>query len=94
MYVDVDGHKVFAAGRLAAASPVPPVVLVHGAAMDHTVWAMHTRYFMHVGRSVIAPDLPAHGRSNGEALPLTTPCVPVAAMISRAPKLRSVLQNN
>ena len=68
MYVDVDGHKVFAAGRLAAASPVPPVVLVHGAAMDHTVWAMHTRYFMHVGRSVIAPDLPAHGRSNGEAV--------------------------
>ena len=36
--------------------------------MDHTVWAMHTRYFMHIGRSVIAPDLPAHGRSNGAAI--------------------------
>jgi pimeloyl-ACP methyl ester carboxylesterase len=68
MYVEVDGHKVFAAGRLVEASPVPPVVLVHGAAMDHSVWAMHTRYFMHVGRSVIAPDMPAHGRSGGVAV--------------------------
>jgi pimeloyl-ACP methyl ester carboxylesterase len=68
MYVEVDGHKVFAAGRLVEASPAPPVVFVHGAAMDHSVWAMHTRYFMHIGRSVIAPDMPAHGRSGGEAL--------------------------
>ena len=36
---------------------------------DHTVWALYTRYFMHVRRSVAAVDLPAHGRSGGEALP-------------------------
>lgn len=68
MYFEVDGQTVFAAGRLQAGSALPPVVLVHGAAMDHTVWVYHTRYFMHVGRSVIAPDLPGHGHSGGTPL--------------------------
>lgn len=68
MYFEVDGQTVFAAGALQADSALPPVVLVHGAAMDHTVWVYHTRYFMHVGRSVIAPDLPGHGHSGGTPL--------------------------
>ena len=68
MYIEVDGHKVFAAGKLIQDSPQAPVILIHGAAMDHSVWAMHTRYFMHVRRSVLALDLPAHGRSEGDAL--------------------------
>ena len=68
MYFEVDGQPVFAAGRLHATSSAPPVVLVHGAAMDHTVWVYHTRYFMHIGRSVIAPDLPGHGHSGGTPL--------------------------
>ncbi len=68
MYIQVDGRKVFAAGRLSYGSPQPPVILIHGAAMDHSVWAMHTRYFMHVRRSVLALDLPAHGRSEGDPL--------------------------
>ena len=70
MYFEVDGQRVFAAGRVLENATVPPVVLLHGAAMDHSVWVYHTRYFMHVGRPVVAVDLPAHGRSDGA--PLTT----------------------
>ena len=70
MIFELDGQPVFAAGRLVAGNGAPPVVLIHGAAMDHTVWVYHTRYFMHIGRGVIALDLPGHGRSGGE--PLTT----------------------
>ncbi len=44
------------------------VVFMHGAGMDHTIWALQTRYFAHHGRSVLAPDLPGHGRSAGPAL--------------------------
>ena len=68
MYFEVDGQTVFAAGRLTADTGIPPVVLVHGAAMDHTVWVYYTRYFMHIGRAVVAPDLPAHGHSGGAPL--------------------------
>ena len=47
----------------------PTVVFVHGAANDHSVWALQSRYFAHHGRNVLAVDLPAHGRSGGEPLP-------------------------
>ena len=43
------------------------VVFVHGAGMDHTVWAMPTRHFARKGLRVLAPDLPGHGRSAGPA---------------------------
>ena len=45
-----------------------PVVFVHGAGMDHTVWVMPARHFARTGRMVIAPDLPGHGRSGGAPL--------------------------
>lgn len=41
------------------------VVFVHGAALDHTVWLLQSRYFAHHGRNVLAVDLPGHGRSEG-----------------------------
>jgi pimeloyl-ACP methyl ester carboxylesterase len=44
------------------------VVFLHGAGMDHTIWALQTRYFAHRGRSVLALDFPGHGRSAGPAL--------------------------
>lgn len=53
-------------GRPFAAEP-DSVVFLHGAGMDHTIWALQTRYFAHHGRSVLAPDLPGHGRSAGPA---------------------------
>jgi pimeloyl-ACP methyl ester carboxylesterase len=46
----------------------PTVVFIHGAGMDHTVWALQTRWFAHHGRNVLAVDLPGHGRSAGPAL--------------------------
>ena len=45
----------------------PTIVFVHGAAFDHSVWQWQSRYFAHHGFSVLAPDLPAHGRSPGVA---------------------------
>lgn len=66
MYFEVAGSRVFAAGNLPPSARTPAVVLVHGAAMDHSIWVYHTRYFMHVGRAVIAVDLPGHGRSQGK----------------------------
>jgi pimeloyl-ACP methyl ester carboxylesterase len=47
---------------------LPTVVFVHGAANDHSVWALQSRYFAHHGRNVLAVDLPGHGRSGGTAL--------------------------
>jgi pimeloyl-ACP methyl ester carboxylesterase len=46
----------------------PTVVFVHGAANDHSVWALQSRYFAWHGHNVLAVDLPAHGRSAGAPL--------------------------
>jgi pimeloyl-ACP methyl ester carboxylesterase len=43
----------------------PGVVMVHGAALDHSVWQWQSRYLAHHGFSVLAVDLPGHGRSPG-----------------------------
>lgn len=65
----VRGHRVFAAtGGVEFDSSRPAVVLVHGAGMDHSVWALQSRALAHSGRSVLAVDLPGHGRSEGDAL--------------------------
>lgn len=47
---------------------LPAIVFLHGAGMDHSVWALLARAFAHHGFSVLAPDLPGHGRSAGPAL--------------------------
>ncbi len=46
---------------------LPVVVFLHGAGMDHTVWALQTRFFAWHGRGVLALDLPGHGRGDGPA---------------------------
>lgn len=46
----------------------PALVMLHGAGMDHTVWTLLGRYHARRGYNVIAPDLPAHGRSGGDSL--------------------------
>ena len=49
----VDGKAVFAAtGGRPFDAGLPAVVFVHGAGMDHTIWALQTRYFAHRERSV------------------------------------------
>lgn len=47
---------------------LPTIVLIHGAQNDHSVWALQSRYLAHHGHSVLAVDLPGHGRSSGPAL--------------------------
>jgi pimeloyl-ACP methyl ester carboxylesterase len=65
----VDSNRVFAATGGRPFDPArPAVVFIHGAGMDHTVWALQARYFAHHGRSVLALDLPGHGRSGGAPL--------------------------
>ena len=44
------------------------VVFIHGAGFDHSVWVLPARHFARQGLRVVAPDLPAHGRSQGDAL--------------------------
>jgi len=69
--LQIDGKRVYAATGGKPFDPArPSVVFLHAAGMDHTVWALQTRYFANHGRSVLALDLPGHGRSEGP--PLTT----------------------
>jgi len=65
----VDGKAVFAAtGGRPFDAGLPGVVFLHGGGMDHSVWALQTRYFAHHGRTVLALDFPGHGRSAGPPL--------------------------
>ena len=69
MQLKVNGLDVFAGTGGKAFDPAQPaVVLLHGAGMDHTAWALHDRWFAHHGFSVLAPDMPGHGRSAGSPL--------------------------
>ena len=64
----VDGQEVFVHG-LAEFDPARrPVILVHGAGCDHSVWRYQTRRLLAAGLGALAPDLPGHGRSGGEPL--------------------------
>ena len=69
MDINVNGAAVFAHTGGKPFDPAQPVlVLIHGAGTDHTFWGLQTRYFSHHGFSVLAVDLPGHGRSDGPAL--------------------------
>ena len=69
MILPVAGHGVYAyTGTRALSAALPTAVFVHGAANDHSVWVLQSRYFAHHGWNVLAVDLPGHGRSGGAAL--------------------------
>ncbi len=69
MEFTVDGKRVHAGTGGAPFDPArPTVVFLHGAGLDHTIWALAARWFAQDGRSVLAPDLPGHGASEGEPL--------------------------
>ena len=69
MRLDVGGSEVYAYTGTRPVDPAKPaVVFVHGAANDHSVWLLQSRYFAHHGKGVLAVDLPGHGRSAGPAL--------------------------
>src|SRR5580765_1003133 len=70
MRLAVAGHDVYAyTGSRPFGGARPAIVFVHGAGNDHSVWALQSRYFAHHGWNMLAVDLPAHGRSDGAALP-------------------------
>jgi len=69
MQLKVDGKQVYAAtGGQSFDAAKPVIAFLHGAGMDHTVWQLPARWFGWHGHSVLAPDLPGHGRSEGPAL--------------------------
>jgi len=69
MKITVQDHEAYAytGGKRFDAS-LPCVVLVHGALNDHSVWTLLARSLAHHGHSVLAVDLPGHGRSAGPVL--------------------------
>ncbi|MBI2312608.1 MAG: alpha/beta hydrolase [Betaproteobacteria bacterium] len=82
MYLTVNNHKTFAYTGTRPLKPEQPTAMfVHGAANDHSVWALQSRYFAHHGRNVLAVDLPRHGRSEG------TPLGSIAAIADWMPKV-------
>lgn len=69
MELTVDGHKVYAATGGQPFDPgKPTIVFIHGAGQDHTNWQLPARWFAWHGHSVLAPDMPGHGRSDGPPL--------------------------
>lgn len=62
----VQGYPAFAyTGGRPYEPKQPAVVFIHGAAFDHSVWQWQSRHLAHQGFTVLAPDLPGHGRSPG-----------------------------
>ncbi|SLN74283.1 alpha/beta fold hydrolase [Oceanibacterium hippocampi] len=60
------GRRLFAATGGQAFEPSRPTMLfIHGAAMDHSAWALQSRFIAHHGCNVLAVDLPGHGLSEG-----------------------------
>jgi len=69
MQLIVDGAKIFVGTGGREFDPaLPTIVFLHGAGLDHTVWALLARWFAHRGFGALAPDLPGHGRSEGKPL--------------------------
>ncbi|NNG25425.1 alpha/beta fold hydrolase [Telluria aromaticivorans] len=69
MQVEINGAPAYAyTGGKAFDAALTTVVFIHGAQNDHSVWALQSRYLAHHGYSVLAVDLPGHGRSGGPAL--------------------------
>lgn len=66
MMLQVQGHAAYAYTGGKSFDPARPVVVfVHGALHDHSCWNLLARWCAHHGYSVLALDLPGHGRSQG-----------------------------
>lgn len=68
MELQVNGARTFCYTGGKPFDPArPTIVFIHGVLNDHSVWILQTRYFAHHGFNVLAPDLPGHCKSAGEA---------------------------
>jgi len=69
MELELNGQAAYAyTGGKPFDAALPCVVFIHGAQNDHSVWGLQSRWFAHHGFSVLAVDLPGHGRSAGKPL--------------------------
>jgi pimeloyl-ACP methyl ester carboxylesterase len=67
--IQIENRKAFVYTAAHALEPGKrTVVFVHGAGLDHSLFALQSRYFGYHGYNVLAVDLPGHGRSAGPAL--------------------------
>ncbi len=67
--VSVAGQTVAIASSGRRVEPgLPTLLWLHGAGMDHSVWALPARHFAHAGWNALAIDLPGHGASAGPPL--------------------------
>lgn len=69
MNFDVDGKRVFATtGGKPFDNSRKTIIFLAGSALDHTFWGLHSRFFAFRNYSVLCPDTPGHGHSEGPAL--------------------------
>jgi 3-oxoadipate enol-lactonase len=66
MFVTVNDVRLFCSDR--GAADLPPLLLVHGFPLDHTMWAAQSAGLSRTFR-VVAPDLRGHGRSDVPVAP-------------------------
>ena len=91
MELSVDGRAVFATTGGTDFDPAKPaVVFLHGAGFDRTAWRLQTRWFAYHGRSVLAIDFPAHGRSEGPPLESIADMAEWTAALIEAAGLKTV----
>jgi pimeloyl-ACP methyl ester carboxylesterase len=66
MKITINNKTAYAHTGTRAFNPAQrTAVFIHGAANDHSVWALQSRYFAWHGWNVLAVDLPGHGQSEG-----------------------------
>ena len=69
MELTINGQAVYVgSGGRAFDKALPSVVFLHGSGLDHRGWALQTRWFAYNGFNVLAPDMPEHSLSGGDAL--------------------------
>ena len=90
MRLTVDGKEVFAStGGHDFNAALPAIIFLHGAGMDHSVWALLSRSFAYRGLAVLAPDLPGHGRSAGPPLSSIAAMADWTAALMDAARIRA-----
>lgn len=69
MYFEVNEKQVFATnGGKPFDNNRPVVIFLSGSGLDHTFWALHSRFFAFRKYAVLVPDFPGHTNSEGPEL--------------------------
>ncbi len=69
MKIDVNGSSIFASTGGRDFDPQGEAILfIHGSGQSHLSFILQSRFFANRGYAVLAPDMPAHGLSDGTPL--------------------------